>query len=130
MKPKVAAAIITGTMAKPSSPSVRFTALPAPTMIKAPKGMKNQPRSISTDLKKGMASSVASGGSPTSAMTAEALGRLLGDFKIIVVEPDGAIDEGEKQDHPNIWIAQIAPEEDRDGDAGQDHQPAHRRRAL
>jgi hypothetical protein len=62
--------------------------------------------------------------------TAEALGRLLGDFEIIVVEPDGAIDEGEKQDHPNIWIAQIAPEQDRDGDAGQDHQPAHRRRAL
>ena len=29
MKPKVAAAIITGTMARPSRPSVRFTALPA-----------------------------------------------------------------------------------------------------
>ena len=31
--PKLAAAIITGTMARPSSPSVRFTALPAPTMM-------------------------------------------------------------------------------------------------
>ena len=36
MSPKVPAAIITGTMASPSSPSVRFTALPAPTMTKAP----------------------------------------------------------------------------------------------
>ena len=33
--PKLAAAIITGTMARPSRPSVRFTALPAPTMMKA-----------------------------------------------------------------------------------------------
>jgi hypothetical protein len=32
--PKLAAAIITGTMARPSRPSVRFTALPAPTMMK------------------------------------------------------------------------------------------------
>jgi hypothetical protein len=61
MKPKVAAAIITGTMASPSRPSVRLTALPAPTMMKAPNGMNRQPRSISTLLKKGMASDVASG---------------------------------------------------------------------
>ena len=33
--PKLAAAIITGTMARPSRPSVRFTALPAPMMMKA-----------------------------------------------------------------------------------------------
>ncbi len=37
MMPKVPAAIITGTMARPSRPSVRFTALPDPTMTKAPK---------------------------------------------------------------------------------------------
>ena len=36
MRPKLAAAIITGTIARPSSPSVRFTALPAPTMTNAP----------------------------------------------------------------------------------------------
>ena len=35
MRPKLAAAIITGTMARPSRPSVRFTALPAPTMTNA-----------------------------------------------------------------------------------------------
>ena len=34
MKPKVPAAIITGTMARPSRPSVMFTALPAPTITK------------------------------------------------------------------------------------------------
>jgi hypothetical protein len=37
MKPKVPAAIITGTMASPSSPSVMFTALPAPTITKPAK---------------------------------------------------------------------------------------------
>ena len=31
-RPKVAAAIIIGTMARPSSPSVKFTALAAPTI--------------------------------------------------------------------------------------------------
>ncbi len=69
MKPKLAAAIITGTMASPSSPSVRFTALPAPTMTKAPNGTKNQPRLRTRSLKKGKVSDVDSGGSPTSAMT-------------------------------------------------------------
>ena len=36
MKPKAAAAIITGTMASPSSPSVRFTALEKPAMNTMP----------------------------------------------------------------------------------------------
>ena len=36
MKPNAAAAIITGTVARPSRPSVKFTALAAPTMMKAP----------------------------------------------------------------------------------------------
>ena len=42
--PKLAAAIMTGTIASPSRPSVRLTALPAPTMTNAPNGTKNQPR--------------------------------------------------------------------------------------
>ena len=44
MTPKVPQAIITGTMARPSRPSVMFTALPAPTMTKAANSTKNQPR--------------------------------------------------------------------------------------
>ena len=44
---------MTGTMARPSSPSVRFTALEAPTMTKTAKTMKNQPRFSSTSFKKG-----------------------------------------------------------------------------
>src|SRR4029450_8800119 len=51
--PKQADAIITGTMASPSSPSVRFTALPAPTMMKPPKMMKNQPRLKTRSLNTG-----------------------------------------------------------------------------
>ena len=42
MKPKLAAATITGTMARPSRPSVRFTALPKPTMMKAAKTTKKK----------------------------------------------------------------------------------------
>ncbi len=61
---------------------------------------------------------------------AEAFGRLLGHFEIVVVETDGAIDEGEQQHDPDIRIAQIAPEQHGDGHAGQDHQAAHGGRAL
>ena len=61
MKPKLAAAIITGTMASPSSPSVRLTALPAPTTTNAPNGTKNQPRLTSRSLKKGKVIDVESG---------------------------------------------------------------------
>ena len=42
---KLADAIMTGTMARPSRPSVRVTAGPAPTMMKAPKARMNQPNS-------------------------------------------------------------------------------------
>ncbi len=40
------AAMITGIVARPSSPSVRFTALPNETITNAPNAMYNQPRSI------------------------------------------------------------------------------------
>ncbi len=56
MSPRVAAAIITGTMARPSRPSVRFTELPAPAMTMTPRpGLKNRPRSTSAVLKNGRA---------------------------------------------------------------------------
>ena len=50
---KHAATRITGTVAKPSSPSVKLTALEAPTIINTEKGIKNQPRFIIKSLKKG-----------------------------------------------------------------------------
>jgi hypothetical protein len=56
MTPKAPAAIITGTIASPSSPSVRLTAFPAPTMTKAPNRTKKSPRSSRKSLKKGKAS--------------------------------------------------------------------------
>ena len=55
MTAKVAAAIITGMIASPSSPSVRFTAFAAPTMTSTAKGTKNQPRLISVSLNTGNA---------------------------------------------------------------------------
>ena len=49
----MAAAIITGTMARPSSPSVKFTALAAPAITKPPTTMKNRPNGISSRLEEG-----------------------------------------------------------------------------
>ena len=67
--PKLAAAIMTGTMASPSRPSVRFTALPAPTMMKIAKITKNQPRLITSSLKNGNTSEVENGARPNSHKT-------------------------------------------------------------
>ena len=68
MKPKLSATMITGTMARPSRPSVRFTALPAPTMMKAPNTMKNQPSGSTSSLKNGNVSEVANGWRPIETM--------------------------------------------------------------
>ncbi len=58
-------------------------------------------------------------------VAAEAFRRLLAHLEIIVVKTDGAIDEGEEQNHPDIRVAQIAPQQDGDSQAGQDHEPTH-----
>ncbi len=55
MIPKAAAAIITGTIARPSRPSVRLTALPAETITKDPKARKKTPRSTTKPLIAGRA---------------------------------------------------------------------------
>ena len=44
---------MTGTVAKPSKPSVKLTAFDEPTIIKMPKGMKNKPRCKAKFLKNG-----------------------------------------------------------------------------
>ena len=44
---------MTGTVAKPSKPSVRFTALEDPTITKTAKGIKNQLKFITKFLKNG-----------------------------------------------------------------------------
>ena len=53
MNAKQPATNITGTVANPSRPSVRFTALDDPIITNAEKGIKNQPRSIIKFLKNG-----------------------------------------------------------------------------
>ena len=53
--PKAPPAMMTGPIASPSSPSVRFTAFDAPTTTSSAKGIQTQPRSISQPLKKGIA---------------------------------------------------------------------------
>ena len=63
--PKLIAAIMTGTMARPSRPSVKLTALPAPTMMNAPKITKNQPKFSATSLKNGSTREVENGTRPS-----------------------------------------------------------------
>src|ERR1700744_4601180 len=105
--PKLAAAIITGTMARPSRPSVRFTALPAPTMMKAPNSTKNQPKFSTMSLKNGITSAGEKGSRPSPPQSVgrgertprldqqpeaagEAARGLLCHFQVVVVEADKA----------------------------------------
>ena len=53
MKAKQTATNITGTVAKPSNPSVRLTALDAPMMTNTEKGKKNHPKFMTKFLKNG-----------------------------------------------------------------------------
>ena len=64
MIPKLAIAIMTGTIANPSNPSVKFTAFEAPIITKAANGIKNQPKSNKRFLKNGIAKLVANGSCP------------------------------------------------------------------
>ena len=59
-------------MASPSSPSVRFTALPAPTMMKAARTGKNQPKLMTRSLNTGNTSEVAKAGRPRLAIAMQA----------------------------------------------------------
>ena len=58
MRPKAIAATMTGPMASPSSPSVRFTAFEAPTTTRATKSTYERPRSGTHSLTKGITSCV------------------------------------------------------------------------
>ena len=126
--PKLAAAIITGTMASPSRPSVRFTALPAPTMMKAPKMMKNQPRSMTSSLKNGNVSEVANGGRPSCDSAKQAAARddgldgkpraagksvmgLPRHLQVVVVEADQPEAERHAEHDPDIGIGRIRPQQ-------------------
>ena len=146
MTPKEAAAIMIGTIASPSRPSVRLTALPAPTITTPANGMKNQPRLSRKSLMNGKVSDDENGAWPARMMTQAAMPaitnsiasralpekpemRLLGDLEIVVVEADRAEAERHQQHHPDIDAAEVGPQQRRADDARQDHQAAHRRRA-
>ena len=58
MTPKAKPAVITGTVASPSSPSVRFTAFDVPTITRSAKTIQNHPRRTSQPFRKGIARSV------------------------------------------------------------------------
>ncbi len=55
---------------------------------------------------------------------------LLRHLQIVVVESDKAKTQRHRQHDPDIGIGGIGPQQRRHHQPGQDHQPAHRRRAL
>ena len=72
--PKLAAAIITGTMASPSRPSVRFTALPAPTMMNVAEQDEEPAEIEHQSLKNGNTSEVIENGTwPSLTSTKQAM---------------------------------------------------------
>ena len=56
--------------------------------------------------------------------------RLLRHLEIVVVEADAGEARGDEQHDPDIGTAEVRPQQRRDEQSEQDHQPAHRRRAL
>ena len=56
--------------------------------------------------------------------------RLLGYLEIVVVEADCAKGEGDAQHDPNVAVGGIGPQHRRYDGAEENHQSAHRRRAL
>ena len=63
-------------------------------------------------------------------LASEAAMRLFRHLQIIVVETDEAEAERHREHDPDIGIERVGPKQRRDDEARQDHQPAHRRRAL
>ena len=55
---------------------------------------------------------------------------LLRHLQIIVIEADEAEAERHREHDPDIGIERVGPEQRRDDEAGEDHQPAHGGRAL
>ena len=56
--------------------------------------------------------------------------RALRHLQKVVIEADGAVTDGNAKHHPDVAIRKLRPEQRRNGNAGEDHQPAHRRRAA
>ena len=63
-------------------------------------------------------------------LAGEAAMALFCHLQIIVIEADEAEAERHRQHDPDIGVQRIGPQQRRDDEAGENHQPAHRRRAL
>ena len=144
---KLPAAIITGTMASPSRPSVRLTALEEPIITSAPNSGNAKPRGMIRSLNTGTATPVAwrrgaeldqhDGGDQADAALAQQLqpagqaaARALGELEIVVGEADQPVAQGDDQHDPDIAVAQVRPEQRGRGQRQQDQHAAHGGRAL
>ena len=133
-------------MASPSRPSVRLTALPnaddheRPEQQEAPaeieyeaveKRDRERSRAIGADQHHRVAGERRDDEFARKAGAAgEAAIRLLGHFEIVVVEADHREAGGDEQHDPHVGAFEIGPQQRGDEEAEQDHEAAHRRRAL
>ncbi len=142
----MAAAIITGTMASPSSPSVKFTALAAPAMVTMPTTTKKRPMGSSRVSRKGTASMPERCGASICmiaqvARAADAefdrqagtagkpVRRSLGDFIVVIQEAEQSKGKRHQQHDPDIAVGEAGPEQRRTDPGDQDQEAAHGGRA-
>ena len=50
-------------------------------------------------------------------------------LQVVVIKADGAVADRHAQHDPDVGVAEVRPQQRRDDDAGDDHEPAHGRRA-
>ena len=115
-----------GTIASPSNPSVRLTALLLPTITNMPTSGKAKPNGISTSLNTGIVSPVPSG-PRVSHVIADGAGKAHAElpqhlrarrhalgvpprqFEEVVGKADPAIAERQQQHRPHVAVAQVGP---------------------
>ena len=134
-------------MARPSSPSVRLTALDAPTMTSPPKRRKPPAQRDQQRLEErhrdctgqrrilqlhhGIAGSKRHRELDQElALAADAVRGALGDLQVVVGKAEQPETRRDQQHDPDIGIGEIRPEQCRNHRRHQDQQAAHGRRAL
>ena len=60
----------------------------------------------------------------------QALGPLLHDLEVVVPEPDAAEGRGREQNHPDVFIREVRPEQGGSHERDDDENPAHGGRPL
>ena len=136
-----------GTMARPSSPSVRFTAFDAPSITSMPNigndeaerdqqllehrdGQRRGERPRVSSTSQIAAARPISACATSFDARRDALVAAPRQLQVVVGEAQRAVAQRDEQHRPDIAVAQIDPEQRGDRQREQDQHAAHRRRAL